>query len=102
MFALESAYWADSNAKFAECGESVTTAVQGATFVEHTEKLREMASTLKEVAERLPGTKIPDLLKLAGDEYGTTASQMKYALSFAGVKNLVKIDYDSATVSPVE
>jgi hypothetical protein len=71
-------------------------------FVEHTEKLREMAETLRLVALERPGVDISELLKIAGEQYGTTPSQMKYALSFAGVKKLVTIDYDSATVSAVK
>lgn len=77
----------------------MTTTTQDATFVDQTATLREMAECLKQVAIENPGTDISVLLKLAGDRFGTTPSQMKYALSFAGVKNLVRIDYDSATVT---
>lgn len=78
------------------------TTVQNAPFQEYTDKLRSMASVLREVALETPDVKIDDLLKQAAAEYGTTAAQMKYALSFAGVKRLVKINYDSATVSALD
>lgn len=58
-----------------------------------------MAECLKEVALEHPNSDINFLLRTAGERFGTTSGQMKYALSFAGVKKLVKIDYDSATVS---
>lgn len=77
------------------------TTVQEAPFAEYTDQLREMAEALREKAVETPGLGIQELLKRAADAYGTTPSQMKYALSFAGVKHLVKIDYDTATVAPV-
>ncbi|WP_426518786.1 hypothetical protein ACPPVQ_03795 [Diaminobutyricibacter sp. McL0618] len=77
----------------------MTTTTQDATFVDQTATLRAMAECLKQVAIEKPNSDISELLRLAGERYGTTPSQMKYALSFAGVKKLVRIDYDSATVS---
>jgi hypothetical protein len=77
------------------------TTVQDAPFVEYTDKLRTMADSIRAVALATPNMDIDDLLKQAAVSYGTTASQMKYALSFAGVKKLVRIDYDSATVSAI-
>ena len=79
----------------------MTTTMQNAPFVEYTDELRQMAVSLRNVALESPGLSIDELLKRAARTYGTTASQMKYALSFAGVKKLVRIDYDSATVSAV-
>jgi len=78
------------------------TTVQSAPFVEYTDKLRSMAGTLRDIALASPNVEIDELLRKAADAYGTTSSQMKYALSFAGVKKLVKIDYDSATVTAVQ
>jgi len=80
----------------------VTIEVQSTPFVEYTDKLRSMADVLRAVALETPDSKIDVLLKRAAETYGTTASQMKYALSFAGVKKLVKINYDTATVSASE
>ena len=73
-----------------------------APFVEYTDKLRSMAMEIRAVAIKTPNVKIQDLLKQAAESYGTTASQMKYALSFAGVKKIVRIDYDTATVSVID
>lgn len=58
-----------------------------------------MAETLRAVALKKPNQTIEHVLTEAAEAYGTTPSQMKYALSFAGVKNLVKVDYDSSTVT---
>lgn len=80
----------------------MTIAVQNAPFVEYTDKLREMAEVLQTVAVETPNLKIEDLLEKAALICGTTPPQMKYALSFAGVKRLVLIDYDSATVSAID
>ncbi|MPT14499.1 MAG: hypothetical protein E2601_06290 [Microbacterium sp.] len=73
--------------------------VQVAPFEDYTRELHAMAEVLREVVAEQPDQKVSNVLEKAAKIYGTTASQMKYALSFAGVKNLVKVDYDSSTVA---
>ncbi len=75
--------------------------VSRAPYAEHTEALEDMASVLRRIAGEKPDLSIPTLLETAAVEWGTTASQMKYALSFARVKRLVEVDYDSSRVTPI-
>lgn len=81
------------------------TTASGQQFSQYTDQLRSMAEVLRDVAETSPSgaqaLSIDQLLRSAADVYGTTPAQMKYALSFAGVKHLVKIDYDSSTVTAI-
>jgi hypothetical protein len=71
-------------------------------YSEHTEALESMAETLRLMAGERPNLSIPELLETAAVAWGTTASQMKYALSFARVKRLVEVDYDSSRVTPIQ
>lgn len=77
------------------------TTLQAAPFAQYTDQLRSMAECLRKVARTKPSMTIDELLSEAAEDYGTTAAQMKYALSFARVKKLVEIDYDSATVTAI-
>ena len=67
---------------------------------EYVEKLADMAATLVAVlTEERP---IDEALAYAAMEYGSTASQMKYALSYARSRGWVVIDYDKGTVRTVD
>jgi hypothetical protein len=82
--------------------ETMTSVLESrAPYSEHTAVLENMAETLRRIAGEKPDLNIPQLLETAAVEFGTTASQMKYALSFARVKRLVDVDYDSSRVTPV-
>ena len=71
------------------------------SYAEHNDALARMAETLRRLATEKPDLDIADLLEEAAIEMDTTASQMKYALSFARVKRLVEVDYDSSRVIPI-
>ena len=58
----------------------------------------QMALVLAGEAAAEPNIPIAVLLERSAKAYGTTAGRMKYALTFAKVRGLVTVDYDSATV----
>lgn len=62
--------------------------------------LEEMAAEIARIAADEPGVGVNDVLERAGDAFHLPASQMKYALSFADVNHLVKVDYSKYTVVP--
>ena len=71
------------------------------SYAEQNQTLELMAAALRRIASEKPDLDIADLLEEAAIELDTTASQMKYALSFARVKRLVEVDYDSSRVIPI-
>ena len=79
----------------------MSTLLRELSFSEQTDILRDRAKTIAELAEKTPDVAVEQLLEAAAAVYRVAPSQMMYALSFADVKNLVKIDYDSETVSAV-
>lgn len=71
------------------------------TLDEQKAELQRMADTISQLARKSPGLTVDELLERAGRVHKRPASQMKYALSFADVNELVEVDYAKYTVSPV-
>ena len=69
------------------------------SFAEQTAILRTRAAVLRSIALSSPSITVDDLLEAGATECRITPSQMMYALSFADVKGIVSIDYDSKTVT---
>lgn len=62
-------------------------------------ELRARADVLCSVVRKEGTLGIDSLLNAGARKHGTTAGQMKYALTYAKVMGLLKIDYNEATVS---
>ncbi|WP_159600271.1 hypothetical protein [Agromyces humi] len=58
------------------------------------------AETIQSLVSEDPGVNIDDLLERAGNREGLPASQLKYALSYADIMGMIKINFGTYTATP--
>ncbi len=61
--------------------------------------LESMARELQGVVRESQGIDLNEALKRSAERYRTTPGRMKYALTFARVRGMVVVDYDTATLT---